>query len=224
MCLSANRAAESGRCSVARGDGGAVVPHAHGRQVAHAPARVADAQEQVLLLLVEEEAGIEAADGVERVPRDQARRARHPGGVGRLVAPPVVAVAGGLRDARAEAVQLAVVARVDLARRGHELRADGLHVAAERREQPLDRARLDEARVGVEQQQRRRVVPLRQHVVAGAEAEVALAVHELDLGVPGGELGQVVAGRVVEHQHRASAAATSASTVGRHASRCRRVR
>ena len=55
-----------GQVALARGRGGAVVTHAHRRQVAHAAARPPDAQEQVLLLLVEEEARVEAADGVER--------------------------------------------------------------------------------------------------------------------------------------------------------------
>ena len=115
-----------------------------------------------------------------------------------------------------------MVARVPLAARRHELRPDRVHVAAERGQQPLDRARLDEPRVGVEEQQRRRVVPRRQQVVAGAVADVALAVDELDLRMAGGELRQVVPEALSSTSTRATGA--SASTVGRQASRCARVR
>ncbi len=76
-----------------------------------------------------------------------------------------------------------------------------MNVAAERR-QSRSTVRGSMNRVsGLRTRSCRGVVPRREQVVAGAEAEVALPGHELDLAMAGGELGQVVSGGVVEHEH-----------------------
>ena len=201
----------------ARRDHAALVPHAHRRQIQDPAAALADPHEQVLLLFEQEELRVEAPDRVERRAVDQAGGARHPRHIGRRVPAAVVAVARRQRDPRAEPVQLAVIARVDRPRRRHELWADGRHTVAERRQQALHRARLDDLGVGVEDQQRPRVVPRGQQVVPGAEADVVLGVDELDRGVRGGERGQVVARRVVEHEH----AVIERSDVGQHRRKAR---
>src|SRR5579875_3741449 len=178
----------------------AVMADGHAGFVEHPPARPADAQAQVLVLLVEEQALVKSAHQIERRVLDQQRRPRHPGhllaGIGR----PPVAVAAAQRQLRPQAVQTAVVVGLGAPVGADQPRPDHLDrpIARQHPQKARDARGGEQLHVRVEDQQVGGGGAGRQQVVAAAEAEIGRRAEHSAGGEAAGEIVKRLAGGVLE--------------------------
>jgi hypothetical protein len=169
----------------------------------------AQAQAEVLLLLVEEVALVESPHRVERGAAGEQERPGHPGRLGAVAARDPVRVPGAVGDARADARELAVVPDLRAAGFGPQQRPGNRHRrVAEALEQALEHVGSGHDDVGVHAAQEARRRPGGQQVVPAAEPEVHVRRVQRDAaGVAGRELGEILGRAVLEDEHAVREAA-----------------